>query len=111
MDPIPLHFKPRKAERERHEFGKLQQRLRRQVGRAIADFNLIEAGDRVMVCLSGGKDSYSMLEILLALRKKAPIDFDLNCPIEVVGVIASVAKVAVAAKDVGSDTKLVGVGG
>ena len=77
MDPIPLHFKPRNAERVRYQFGKLQQRLRRQVGRAIADFNMIEAGDRVMVCLSGGKDSYSMLEILLALQKKAPIDFDL----------------------------------
>ena len=76
MQAIPLKFKPG-AERERHEFGKLQQRLRRQVGRAIADYNLIEAGDRVMVCLSGGKDSYTMLEMLLALQKKAPVAFEL----------------------------------
>jgi len=77
MEPIPLQFSPRKAERARHELGKLQQRLRRHVGRAIADFNMIEADDRVMVCLSGGKDSYAMLDILLALQKKAPIEFTL----------------------------------
>lgn len=59
-----------------HEFNKLQKRLRRQVGTAIADFNMIEDGDKVMVCLSGGKDSYCMLDILLKLRKSAPISFD-----------------------------------
>lgn len=59
------------------EFNKLQKRLRRLVGEAIVDFNMIEADDKVMVCLSGGKDSYAMLDILLALQKIAPIHFDL----------------------------------
>ncbi|MDT8370794.1 MAG: tRNA 2-thiocytidine(32) synthetase TtcA [Gammaproteobacteria bacterium] len=59
------------------EFNKLRKRLRRQVGQAIADYNMIQDGDNVMVCLSGGKDSYTMLDILLNLQKHAPIQFDL----------------------------------
>lgn len=63
--------------RTRIEFNKLQKRLRRLVGTAITDYNMIEDGDKVMVCLSGGKDSYTLLEILLNLRLSAPIKFDI----------------------------------
>lgn len=59
-------------------FNRLQKNLRREVGRAIADYNMIEDGDLVMVCLSGGKDSYTMLDILLNLQKHAPIDFGIK---------------------------------
>lgn len=67
----------RNPNRGKLEFNKLQKRLRRHVGQAIADYNMVEDGDKVMVCLSGGKDSYCMLDILLNLRKTAPIQFDL----------------------------------
>ena len=62
---------------DRLEFNKLQKRLRRLVGTAIIDYNMIEEGDKVMVCLSGGKDSYTMLDILLSLQKTAPINFEI----------------------------------
>ncbi|MGD9984474.1 MAG: tRNA 2-thiocytidine(32) synthetase TtcA [Porticoccaceae bacterium] len=63
--------------RDRLEYNKLQKRLRRNVGNAIARYGMIEAGDKVMVCLSGGKDSYGMLDILLNLQQTAPVDFEL----------------------------------
>ena len=65
---------PRK---ENYESNKLAKHIRRQVGDAIVDFSMIEEGDRVMVCLSGGKDSYGMLDVLMSLREKAPVNFEL----------------------------------
>ncbi|MBE9532761.1 MAG: tRNA 2-thiocytidine(32) synthetase TtcA [Proteobacteria bacterium] len=59
------------------EFNKLKKRLRRHVGQAIADYDMIQDGDKIMVCLSGGKDSYTMLDILMNLQKHAPIDFEI----------------------------------
>jgi tRNA 2-thiocytidine biosynthesis protein TtcA len=67
----------RSAQKAAHESNKLERRLLRLTGRAIAEFNMIEAGDRVMACLSGGKDSYALLDVLLQMRQRAPIDFDI----------------------------------
>src|SRR6516165_3001644 len=63
--------------KQQYNFNKLTKWLRHGVGDAINDFNMIEEGDKVMVCLSGGKDSYTMLDILLTLRERAPIHFDI----------------------------------
>lgn len=65
------------AKLNKQRINKLQKRLRRDVGKAIEDYAMIEAGDKVMVCLSGGKDSYTMLDILLNLQKSAPVQFDI----------------------------------
>jgi len=67
----------RDTRRADFESAKLAKRLRRLAGEAIADYRMIEAGDRVMVCLSGGKDSYALLDVLMRLREKSPVPFDL----------------------------------
>ena len=68
-----------KIEMERSlKLNRSRKNLRRDVGKAIADYSMIEHGDKVMVCLSGGKDSYAMLDILMSLQKSAPIDFSLH---------------------------------
>ncbi|HEY3565259.1 MAG TPA: tRNA 2-thiocytidine(32) synthetase TtcA [Casimicrobiaceae bacterium] len=67
----------RDTRKAQFELGKLRKRLRRLVGQAIADYSMIDAGDRVMVCLSGGKDSYGLLDVLLTLRDRAPLPFEI----------------------------------
>ena len=65
------------AQKDTYEYNKLRKRLHRTAGQAIADYDMIQDGDKIMVCLSGGKDSYTLLDILLHLKEHAPINFDI----------------------------------
>jgi len=76
-EPTPQKNEREAAVRAAREAHKLEKRLCRQVGQAIIDFNMIEEGDRVMVCVSGGKDSFGLLDILIKLQQRAPIHFDI----------------------------------
>jgi len=79
MDTTVIRIQPRSTQerKESYEANKLTKRLRRLAGEAIADYGMIADGDKVMVCLSGGKDSYSLLDVLIYLRRHAPVHFDL----------------------------------
>ncbi len=77
LDLHVYRFMPSSAQKIQYNQNKLQKRLRHYVGDAIADYNMIENGDKVMVCLSGGKDSFTLLDILLSLQKSAPVQFEI----------------------------------